>query len=620
MPPADLRSGALVLYKSQPARILHASDKIEIELLLQPTRKKVRPKDVIPLHPGPVNGLETIAAAPADLDEARELLSGEETSLTELAELLFSDNTPSTLWSAWKVVSEGLHFHGSPHRVKARTTQEYEQEKERRENRRARRENWQAFVERVAQRAVIESDREFLIEVEKLALNQGSESRLLQHLGKQQNRENAHALLLDLGYWNKNFNPHPLRLNFRLGTEDEKPSIDSLETAAAGTDQSEERLDLTGLKTFAIDDEGSLDPDDAISFDGKRLWIHIADVASRVTAGSPLDRQAREQAATLYLPEGTRTMLPREITDRLGLGLNEISPALSFAVTLDDRGEILDLEVHPSLTRVTRLSYREAETLLERDPDLKEISRLTTAHRQRRLAAGAVAIDLPECRIRVNGKEIDITPLPAYRSREIVSEAMLIAGAAGARYAVEHQLPMPFAGQTPPAEMPDCEGLDPLAAMFALRRCMRPGRITTAPQPHAGLGLNAYIRITSPLRRYLDLLAHQQLRLHLAGQPPLPEKEILAAIAAVTPTVNRIRQAERLSNRHWTLAWLQEQPEWRGQGVVVAEWGRKSLLAIPELALECELNLPGNPPPGTHLTLRSPRVNLPWLEVVFRTD
>ena len=619
MPPTDLRSGALVLYKSQPARILQATDKIEIELLFQSTRKKVRPKDVIPLHPGPVTGLETITATPADLDEARELLSGEETSLTELAELIFNSNTPSALWSAWKVVSEGLHFHGSPHRVRARTTREYEQERERRENRKARRENWQAFVERVAQRAVIESDREFLLEVEKLALNQGSESRLLQHLGKQQSRENAHALLLDLGYWDKYFNPHPLRLDFRLETVAEKAPDVPLETFAS-TGHNEKRLDLTGLRTFAIDDEGSLDPDDAISFDGEKLWIHIADVAGLVPADSPLDRQAREQAATLYLPEGTRTMLPREITDRLGLGLNEISPALSFAVTLGERGEILDLEIHPSLTRVTRLSYREAESLLDKDPDLREISRLTTEHRQRRLAAGAVTINLPECRIRVNGKEIDIARLPSYRSREIVSEAMLIAGSASARYAVEHQLPMPFAGQAPPTEMPDCEGLDPLAAMFALRRCMRPGRITTSPQPHAGLGLDAYIRITSPLRRYLDLLAHQQLRLHLAGLPPLPGKEILNAIAAVTPTVNRIRQAERLSNRHWTLAWLQEHPEWRGQGTVVAEWGRKSLLAIPELALECELNRPGNPPPGTHLSLRAPRVNLPWLEVVFRTD
>jgi exoribonuclease-2 len=148
---------------------------------------------------------------------------------------------------------------------------------------------------------------------------------------------------------------------------------------------------------------------------------------------------------------------------------------------------------------------------------------------------------------------------------------------------------------------------------------MRPGRITATPQPHAGLGLESYIRTTSPLRRYLDLLAHQQLRRHLAGETPLEEKEILQAIAAVGQTGNRIRQAERLSNRHWTLVYLARHPEWRGEGTVIAEWGRKSLLVIPSLALEWEQNLPGNPLPGTTLELHSPRVNLPWLEVFFRT-
>ncbi len=332
-----------------------------------------------------------------------------------------------------------------------------------------------------------------------------------------------------------------------------------------------------------------------------------------------VDRRARERAATLYLPEATRTMLPEELTDILGLGLQATSPALSFAITIDEQGIISDLEIVPSLIRARRLSYREAEPELERNPELGKILALTRAHRERRKRAGAVEIDLPECRVRVRGEEIRITPLKRYQSREMVSETMLIAGAATAIYARANNLPMPYAGQAPPGELPETEDLDPLAAMFALRRAMRPGRITTSPQPHAGLGLESYIRVTSPLRRYLDLCAHQQLRLHLAGQPPLDEKEILQAIAAVGPTGNRIRQAERLSVKHWTLLYLKRHPEWRGTGKVIAEWGRKSLIAIPDLALEWEQNLPGNPLPGTTLELHSPRVNLPWLEVLFRS-
>lgn len=55
----------------------------------------------------------------------------------------------------------------------------------------------------------------------------------------------------------------------------------------------EPRLDLTGLPAYAIDDEGNLDPDDAISLDGNRLWVHVADAAALVWSDSPADVEAR---------------------------------------------------------------------------------------------------------------------------------------------------------------------------------------------------------------------------------------------------------------------------------------------------------------------------------------
>jgi hypothetical protein len=84
----------------------------------------------------------------------------------------------------------------------------------------------------------------------------------------------------------------------------------------------EERLDLTGLPAYAIDDEGNLDPDDALSLDGDRLWVHIADVAALVRPGSPADLEARARGATLYLPETTVPMLPAAAVPRMGLGLS----------------------------------------------------------------------------------------------------------------------------------------------------------------------------------------------------------------------------------------------------------------------------------------------------------
>ena len=74
--------------------------------------------------------------------------------------------------------------------------------------------------------------------------------------------------------------------------------------------RSEPRRDLTHLPAFAIDDEENQDPDDAVSLDGERLWVHVADVAALVAPDSEADLEARGRGANLYLPERIVNMLP----------------------------------------------------------------------------------------------------------------------------------------------------------------------------------------------------------------------------------------------------------------------------------------------------------------------
>lgn len=51
-----------------------------------------------------------------------------------------------------------------------------------------------------------------------------------------------------------------------------------------------------------------------------------------------------------------------------------------------------------------------------------------------------------------------------------------------------------------------------------LVRCM-PARIAMEAEPHSGLGLQAYVQVTSPLRRYNDCLVHRQLKAFATKQP-----------------------------------------------------------------------------------------------------
>ena len=110
---------------------------------------------------------------------------------------------------------------------------------------------------------------------------------------------------------------------------------------------------------------------------------------------------------------------------------------------------VAGLVIVPSWVRVTRLTYEQVEARLAEEP-FATMYAWARRFEARRRENGAVFIDLPEVKIRVEEGEVVIRPLPFLRSRSLVMEAMLMAGEAVARYAVQHQIPLPFTIQDPP--------------------------------------------------------------------------------------------------------------------------------------------------------------------------
>lgn len=594
-----LRTGSLVLYKGEPARITAVDrKKITIE---RPDggSVSVRPKDVTLLHPGPAPSLGGLRPPAGEPLVAWELLAGSRTTLPELAELAFDAYTPATAWAIWQLLEDGLYFAGTPEEIVARTPAEVEAEQQARRARAEAEAAWSAFLQRLERGAFdLEADGKFLQEVEGLALGQVEQSQVLRSLGRAETPESAHALLLEIGYWQPEFDPYPQRIGLPATTPDfPLPPFPG-----------EERLDLTHLPAYAVDDAGSEDADDAFSLDGERLWVHVADVAALVPPDSPADLEARARGASLYLPEGTIPMLPPAAAGQLALGLAAISPALSIGFCLDGAGALSDVLIRPSHVRVTRLSYAAAEEQLDEEP-LARLWALLQRRAGRRRAAGAIDIELPEVKIRVQGGEITIQPLPNLRSRQLVLEAMLAAGEAVARFAVEQAIPIPFSTQESPAPLEKAPA--GLAGQFALRRTFQRSQASLTPAPHAGLGLPLYAQATSPLRRYLDLVVHQQLRAHLRGEPPLDEQAILARMGAAEAARDDVRYAERLANEHWTLLYLQQRPGWQGEAVVVEQVGQRSKLLVPELAYETQAYLRGSFALNDTVPIRVTGIDLP---------
>ena len=596
---------SLVLYKNGPARVASLGDKLEIEL--EDGRSlRVRPKDVLPLHPGPLRGLRELDLPPGEVEAACELLEGEQTTLPDLAELVYGAYTPAAAWATWRLLDEGLYFQGTPEAITVRPLAEVARERAAREAKAAEREAWNEFLNRARAGRCAAEDAAFLHEIEEVAWGQREQSRVLQALDCGQNPESAHGLLLRLGYWDGTVNPYPRRIGAPL----------AVATADLPELPDEPRLDLTGLAAYAIDDEGNLDPDDALSLDGNRLWVHIADAAALVPPDSPADREARERGATLYLPETIVPMLPAEAVPRLGLGLSEVTPALSFGLTLDADGIVTDVEIAPSRVRVQRLSYEEVELRLDEEP-FRTLHELAQRHRTRRRANRAVFIDLPEVKMRVADGQVAIKPLPRSRSRMLVTEAMLMAGEAAARFALERGLPFPFTTQDVAVGDADREPAG-LAAMYALRRSLRPRQYSGQPGPHGGLGLDVYAQVTSPLRRYLDLVAHQQLRAFLRGGDPLEAQAIVERVGAAEVAARGIRRAERLSREHWTVVYLQQHPGWQGEGVLVEKRMPRGVVLIPDLALEARVKVSESVAPDSTLPLRLTGLELPAREAYFK--
>jgi exoribonuclease-2 len=290
---------------------------------------------------------------------------------------------------------------------------------------------------------------------------------------------------------------------------------------------------------------------------------------------------ACERGANLYLPEALIPMFPHGVTERLGLGLNDSSPALSVGFGIDSDGRLQQIGIHLTTVRVTRMTY--AEATASDDSRLEAIASKLALFRERRMQSGAAVIDLPEVSVRMDSDGISIRPLERGGSRQLVAEAMMAAGEAVAEFALRNDLLIPFANQPPPDEIRTPETM---SEMYAYRRLFKPSRMATQPERHFGLGLDHYTRATSPLRRYPDLVTHQQIRAFLQQKPLLEEETIVERIGEASAASSMIRRAERFSNLHWKLVWLSQQQNWRGEAVVVELDERKATLLVPELALE----------------------------------
>ncbi len=316
------------------------------------------------------------------------------------------------------------------------------------------------------------------------------------------------------------------------------------------------RRDCTHLNIFSIDDADTLDIDDAFSWetleDRYILGIHISDVTAALAPHSVLYSEARKRVSSLYLPTENIPMLPPDIAyDIASLKANECRPALSLFVTLDNALNFVDMEFCQTTVCVrNNFSYREIDKRSEESPfcDLFRLQHKLLSSRNNGSNGNQARFFYYT---RVKNGNVELKPIDNQSpSRRLVAEMMILYNSLFAEYAFKNRIPVIYRN----IERFLSDADDPDSAVIGST-----AYLSIVPDYHHGIGTEAYIHATSPIRRFTDLVNQYQLCHSLNDiNPPFDSKALENHITEIEKTLSIQREVISTTERYWFLRFLEK--------------------------------------------------------------
>ncbi len=411
---------------------------------------------------------------------------------------------------------------------------------------------------------------------------------------------------------------------FDLPEEFDEDAMEEARLQAEQFDESvsDDRLDLTGETVVTIDPADARDFDDAISL--KQLdnghWllgVHIADVAHFVRPKTALDRQSRDRATSVYLPDRVLPMLPEVISNSLA-SLQPGKPRYTTSAMLEftDEGVRTSTEVHSAVIRSDkRLNYGQVDEFLADSAQkhgqdaratcharatrfgekvhrlLGDMHTLAMTLRRRRMKHGALELNMPEVKVELdrNGSVTGAHVEENTVSHQIIEEFMLAANEAVAELLHEKGLHFLRRIHGPPTprklkaltefvkelgfEVENLQSRFELqkllervvgqpqqnAVNFAVLRSMQRAEYSPVEEGHYALASKCYCHFTSPIRRYPDLTVHRLIHTVLAGRKPRNDYDELIMLGRhCSDREQRAESAERDLTKLKLLHYLSE--------------------------------------------------------------
>ncbi len=349
-------------------------------------------------------------------------------------------------------------------------------------------------------------------------------------------------------------------------------------------------ISIDGATTKDIDDAFYLEKVTENGEDIYNLSLALACPAAFWDFNSPFNKLISQRASSLYLPEATYHMLPEILgTDVYSLVEKKQCPIFLVEMKISAKGELLSCT--PSRKKATiahNFTYTKVEEILDNkntDIDanlcdmLKTASHLANILQEKRIENNAVIIDRPDVEIKLewaNEKgEINGEKLPHYyenvrvsinnqeeapRAQLLVSEFMVLVNSAIALWAKEHNIPLLH--RTQDIALPkEYAGVWSKAEDIArIARSLSSASFDVKPKPHAGMGLQAYAPISSPLRRYADLINEGQILYYLDNNIVLFDEENLTSLLLhLNIHLEAVMQVQRMRPRYFKLLYFKQE-------------------------------------------------------------
>ncbi len=330
------------------------------------------------------------------------------------------------------------------------------------------------------------------------------------------------------------------------------------------------RTELRDVDLITIDGADARDFDDAVyckkSKDGWRLLVAIADVAHYVSVGSALDKEAIVRGTSVYFPDRVVPMLPEVLSN----GLCSLNPKVDrLCMVCDMRvssaGKVTKATFFEGVMKSkARLTYSQVGDFLSGESEssvpkelqgsVRDLHDLYTAFAKQRSRRGAIEIDLPQTKFKLNDDgEIDrIEVVPRNDAHRLIEECMIAANVEAAKFLKQHKIPGLYRVHPKPdtdrfndlrlylvslgLKVPHPDHVEPrhftqlieqvkdrpdsAAITMAMLRSLTHAAYSPANVGHFGLALESYAHFTSPIRRYPDLLVHRAIRHIVRGGKP----------------------------------------------------------------------------------------------------